>query len=121
MANDFTKYVAGATVGTVATNAVPFTAADGTKVLCLPVSALNSFGAMADTSKGEEIAFCLIDTLAPKVALAAQASGLDPAATAITGVGATEAQRVSADGVLRKDYTFRFDVAFDENNLDVIA
>lgn len=121
MANSFNLYVAGCGVLTSDASSGVVAPAANTQYLLIPTANLVSWGTMSDLNKGEEIAFTLVDTLAPKLALAAQANGLQAGATAINGISSTESSRVNGEGVIRKDFAIRFDIAYDEEDLDVIA
>lgn len=80
-------------------------ATDDGSTLTIPHSALNSVGS---STEAREIMFGLVDGIAAYIA-----------ATGLPEMASTEAQRVVDADTIRKDYTFRFNLAWSEDTLDV--
>lgn len=78
-----------------------------TNALVIPVETLRSFG-NSTTASGVEIGFSLVESVSSGIAATGDASW-----------ATTSTSRILDADTIRRDYTFRFNLAYNVNNLDV--
>ena len=78
-----------------------------TDAIVIPVEDLNSFG-NATAASGLEIGFALVDTVSAAIASTGDAAW-----------ATTSTSRIIDADTIRRDYTFRFNLAYSVSDLDV--